>query len=83
MKCMRSVRAACLLLLPFLILNFAPFAYSEERPSIFIEDLTWTELRDEIGTGNPHYQGSGGVQLSSFLQKAAFAIRLGDFDEFI
>ena len=51
MKCMRSVRAACLLLLPFLILNFAPFAYSEERPSIFLEDLTWTELRDEIGTG--------------------------------
>jgi hypothetical protein len=35
---------------------------------------------DEIGTGNPHYQGSGGVQLSSFLQKAAFAIRLGDFN---
>ena len=45
------VRAACLLLLPFLILNFAPFAYSEERPSIFLEDLTWTELRDEIGAG--------------------------------
>ena len=45
------MRAACLLLLPFLILNFAPFAYSEERRSIFLEDLTWTELRDEIGTG--------------------------------
>jgi creatinine amidohydrolase len=45
------VRPACLLLLPFLILNFAPFAYSEERPSIFLEDLTWTELRDEIGSG--------------------------------
>jgi creatinine amidohydrolase len=45
------VRPACLLLLPFLILNFAPFAYSEERPSIFLEDFTWTELRDEIGSG--------------------------------
>ena len=38
-------------LLPFLILNFAPFAYSQERPSVFLEDLTWTELRDEIGAG--------------------------------
>jgi creatinine amidohydrolase len=44
-------RAARLLLLPFLSLSFAPFAYSEERPSIFLEDLTWTELRDEIGAG--------------------------------
>jgi creatinine amidohydrolase len=44
-------RAARLLLLPFLILNFAPFAYSEERPSVFLEDLTWTELRDAIGAG--------------------------------
>jgi hypothetical protein len=35
---------------------------------------------DEIGTGNPHYQGNGGVQLSSLLKKAAFAIRLGDFN---
>jgi len=35
---------------------------------------------DEIGTGNPHYQGSGGVQLSSLLKKAAFALRLGDFN---
>jgi hypothetical protein len=32
MKCMRSVRAACLLLLPFLIPNFAPFAYSVNLP---------------------------------------------------
>jgi creatinine amidohydrolase len=49
MNCMRW--AAHLLLLPLLILNFGPFAYSEERPSIVLEDLTWTELRDEIGTG--------------------------------
>jgi creatinine amidohydrolase/Fe(II)-dependent formamide hydrolase-like protein len=49
---MNSMRwAAHLLLLPLLILNFAPFAYSGERPSIVLEDLTWTELRDEIGTG--------------------------------
>ena len=44
-------RAARLLLLPFLILNFAPLAHSQARPSVFLEDLTWTELRDEIGAG--------------------------------
>jgi creatinine amidohydrolase len=46
-----SWRAACLLLLPFLILNLSPFAHSEERPSIFLEDLTWTEVRDEVSAG--------------------------------
>jgi creatinine amidohydrolase len=51
MNSMEWVRAACLLLLPFSIPNFAPFAYSEERPSIFLEDLTWSELRDEISAG--------------------------------
>src|SRR3984957_12015359 len=45
------VRPARLLPLPFLILNFAPSAYSQARPSVFLEDLTWTELRDEIGAG--------------------------------
>ena len=39
------------LALPFLLLSFATFAYSQERPSIFLDDLTWTELRDEIATG--------------------------------
>ncbi|MGH8979574.1 MAG: UPF0182 family protein, partial [Acidimicrobiales bacterium] len=34
----------------------------------------------EIGTGAAHYSGTGGVQLSSFLRKAAFALRLGDFN---
>ena len=52
MKDMRWLtRAARLLLLPFLILSFAPSAYSQARPSVFLEDLTWTELRDEIGAG--------------------------------
>jgi hypothetical protein len=27
-----------------------------------------------------HYKGTGGVQLSSFLRRAAFALRLGDFN---
>jgi creatinine amidohydrolase len=47
----RLMRAGCRLVLPFLILSFATFAYSEEHPSIFLDDLTWTELRDEIATG--------------------------------
>ena len=47
----RLMRACCRLLLPFLILSFTTFAYSQERPSIFLEDLTWTELRDEIAKG--------------------------------
>jgi creatinine amidohydrolase/Fe(II)-dependent formamide hydrolase-like protein len=45
------VRAAGLLLLAFLILSFAPVAYSQQRPSVFLEDLTWTELRDAISAG--------------------------------
>ena len=35
---------------------------------------------DEIGSGDPHYQGTGGVQLTSLLRRAAFALRLGDFN---
>ncbi len=34
-----------------LILIFAPVAYSDQRPSVFLEDLTWTELRDAIAAG--------------------------------
>ncbi len=49
---MNSMRwAARLVLLPLLILSFAPFAYSEEHPSVVLEDLTWAELRDAIGAG--------------------------------
>ena len=49
---MNSMRwAAHLLLLPLLILNFAPLAVADERASVVLEDLTWTELRDAIGAG--------------------------------
>ena len=49
-------RPARILLLPFLILNFVHAAYAQERApqarsSVVLEDLTWTELRDEIGAG--------------------------------
>src|ERR1700742_3756173 len=48
---MNSMRWAARLLLPLLALIVAPFAYSAERPSVFLEDLTWTELRDQIAAG--------------------------------
>ena len=52
MKYMRwLVRVAWLLILPWSVLNFTPFAHSEERPSVVLEDLTWTELRDDIAAG--------------------------------
>ena len=44
-------QAARLWLLPLLVVSFAPFAHSQERASVVLEDLTWTELRDEIGAG--------------------------------
>ena len=48
----RLMRACCRLLLPFLVLSFTTFAYSKERPSNFLDDLTWTETgRDEIAKG--------------------------------
>jgi len=45
------MRAGCRFALSFLLLSFATFAYSQERPSILLDDLTWTELRDEIAAG--------------------------------
>jgi len=44
-------RAARLALLLFFIPNVAPSAHSEERSSVFLEDLTWTEVRDDIKAG--------------------------------
>ena len=45
-------RAARLLLWPLLIFIFASVAYADQRPSsVFLEDLTWTELKDEIAAG--------------------------------
>lgn len=44
-------RAARFLLLSLLVLDFAPFAHAQDRPSVFLEDLTWTELRDEMAAG--------------------------------
>ncbi|THD42416.1 MAG: creatininase family protein [Bradyrhizobium sp.] len=47
----RGVNAGLRLFFSLMILSFTPFAHSQERPSVFLDDLTWTELRDEIAAG--------------------------------
>ncbi len=53
------------------------------EPGYVVADTRQPELDYELGNGTNvenHYQGTGGVRLGSFLTKAAFAIRLGDFN---
>ncbi len=47
----RAVNHVLRLLVAFLVAGFANFAHAEDRPSVFLDDLTWTELRDEIAAG--------------------------------
>ena len=47
----RAVSPLLRLLVPILILGLATFAHAQERPSVFLDDFTWTELRDEIAAG--------------------------------
>jgi len=52
-------------------------------PGYVVANSKQTELDFQTTSGQnveSHYKGSGGVQLSSFLRKAAFALRLGDFN---
>ena len=52
-------------------------------PGYVVADTKQPELDYQLPDGNQpstHYQGTGGVQLSSFLTRAAFAVRLGDFN---
>ncbi|MHB8464514.1 MAG: UPF0182 family membrane protein [Acidimicrobiales bacterium] len=65
-----------------------PQVYFGEVPTNFsIVGTTQSELDYENKvTGQPvnsHYDGKGGVTLSSFFRKAAFAIRFGDFNVMI
>jgi len=49
-------------------------------PGYVVADSKQAEFNNN-GTGSgSHYQGTGGVQLSSFLDRAAFAIREGDLN---
>jgi uncharacterized membrane protein (UPF0182 family) len=48
-----------------------------------VADTRQAEYNFQLPNGNAaegHYQGGGGVQMNSFLTRAAFAIRLGDFN---
>jgi creatinine amidohydrolase len=47
----RGVKAGLGLFFSLMILGFTQFAHSQERLSVFLDDLTWTELRDEIAVG--------------------------------
>ena len=54
-----------------------------QAPGYVVADTRQPELDYQLGRGNnveTHYKGTGGVQVGSFLTKAAFAIRLGDFN---
>jgi hypothetical protein len=47
-----------------------------------VSDTKQLEVDYQKANGNKesHYAGSGGVQMTSFLKRAAFALRLGDFN---
>ncbi|HUZ10686.1 MAG TPA: UPF0182 family protein [Acidimicrobiales bacterium] len=54
-----------------------------QSPGYVVANTRQPELDYQLGSGNnveTHYAGTGGVQVGSFLTKAAFAIRLGDFN---
>jgi hypothetical protein len=56
-------------------------------PGWVVADTKQPELDYQVNTGRnagqpveSHYQGGGGVQVGSFLRRAALALRLGDFN---
>ena len=54
-----------------------------QSPGYVVVNTRQPELDYQLPNGNnveSHYAGTGGVQVSSFLTKAAFAVRLGDFN---
>jgi len=57
--------------------------FGENQPGFVIADSKQGELDYQNAEGSDvlsHYRGSGGVVLSSFWKRAAFAIRLGDLN---
>jgi uncharacterized protein len=57
--------------------------FGVNQPGYVIADTHQPELDGLRPTGGEvegHYEGSGGVQLGSFLTRAAFALRLGDLN---
>lgn len=57
--------------------------FGVNQPGYVVADTKEKELEGLRPTGHEvegHYHGSGGVRLSSFLTRAAFALRLGDLN---
>jgi uncharacterized membrane protein (UPF0182 family) len=61
-----------------------------DRPELYFGEnlggysIVGTQQSEESGTGTPTvYEGTGGVQMSGFVRKAAFALRFGDFNPLI
>ena len=56
---------------------------SGTTPSYVVADTGQQEIDYSLPSGlivSSHYKGTGGVQISSFLRRAAFAIRFSDFN---
>ncbi len=57
--------------------------FGVNQPGYVVANTKELELEGQRPTGSDvegHYHGSGGVRLSSFLTRAAFALRLGDLN---
>lgn len=60
--------------------------YGTNNPGFVIANTNQPEIDYQTNSGTTvetHYQGTGGVQLSSFVRRAAFALRFGDINTLI
>ncbi len=60
--------------------------YGTNNPGFVIANTRQPEIDYQTNSGatvETHYQGTGGVQLSSLLRRAAFALRFGDINTLI
>ena len=60
--------------------------YGTNNPGFVIANTKQPEIDYQTNSGTTvetHYQGSGGVQLSSLVRRAAFALRFGDINTLI
>ena len=60
--------------------------YGTNNPGYVIVNTKQPEIDYQTNSGSTvetHYQGSGGVQLTSFVRRAAFALRFGDINPLI
>jgi uncharacterized membrane protein (UPF0182 family) len=68
---------------PSLQLTQPDVYFGLDQPGYVVVDTKQMELDYEVAGGSPvenHYAGGGGVPMGSLLTRAAFAVRLGDFN---